>query len=539
VIEGGQRVAMISVIRDITERHEREARLRLFEAALRNVRESILMTDADLNVPGPQIIYANPAFEQMTGYSLAELAGQTPRMLQGPHTSRDTLARLRVSLERHETFVGEVVNYRKDGTPYTVEWSIGPVRDETGRVTNYVAVQRDVTERKRIEERLLEAQKLESLGVLAGGVAHDFNNLLMAVLGNVDLVQAQLPDSSPANAPLGQIKLAARRAADLTSQMLAYAGKGHFVTSLLDLNEVIVEMAHLLKTSTHRTASLSFSLTARLPQIEADPTQIRQVAMNLITNAAEAIGERAGAIRLETSRLVASRRYLGECVLGRDLAPGEYVALTVADSGCGMDAATQARIFEPFFTTKFTGRGLGLAAVHGIVRSHRGAIHVESRPDDGTTLTVLFRAAAPFDAVLAATPPHAAAPPIHRESAANKVLVLVIDDDQIVREASRKIVELLGYAALAAGSAEEGLATMREHAGEINCVLLDMVMPNISSEAMLANLRALRPDVPVLLMSGYNADEVNRRMEGRGLAGFLQKPFTLDQLRAALALALA
>lgn len=405
--------------------------------------------------------------------------------------------------------------------------------------------------------KLREAQKFESLGVLAGGFAHDFNNLLMAVLGHADMALTHLEDSHPAHRNVQQIGVAARRAADLTGQLLAYAGKGRFVLQELDLNVVIAEMAHLLKVSAHHTASPTYHLAARLPQLEADAAQIRQVVVNLITNAAEAMAQRgdddagadrAGSIRVTTELRDVDAAYLAACVVGAENRPGEYVALEVADTGGGMDDATQARMFEPFFTTKFTGRGLGLAAVHGIVRGHHGAIHVESRPGEGTKVVVLFRPVA--------APRAMAGEPLRRfqqshvqsagQAAANapkqrqqRGTALLVDDDINVREVAQMMLTTLGFEVHVAHDGDEARRLFEQHHEDLKLVLLDLVMPGVMGDAVLADLRQIDASVPVLLMSGYNVEEINQRLEGRGAAGFVQKPFTFEELRSAITLALA
>jgi two-component system, cell cycle sensor histidine kinase and response regulator CckA len=400
--------------------------------------------------------------------------------------------------------------------------------------------------------RLREAQKLESLGVLAGGFAHEFNNLLMAVLGNADVALANLAPEHPAHRNLQQIGVAARRAADLTGQMLAYAGKGRVMVQELDLNVVIAEMAHLLKISAHNVASPTYHLAAHLPAIEADASQIRQVVVSLIANAAEAIALQTqaagaashGSIRVATEARVVDAAFLSRCSVGGG-APGEYVVLEVADTGAGMDEATQARMFDPFYTTKFTGRGLGLAAVQGIIRAHGGAIHVSSTLGAGTTVTVLFP---PLEAAQRRTPTVAAAPasldstparPSPAPVRANRRIALLVDDDASVRDVARVMLTQLGFEVHVARDGQEARALFHAHHASLELVLLDLVMPGVRGDAVLAELRQLNATVPVLLMSGYDVEEINQRLEGRGATGFVQKPFTFDELRAAVVLALA
>jgi signal transduction histidine kinase/CheY-like chemotaxis protein len=404
--------------------------------------------------------------------------------------------------------------------------------------------------------RLREAQKLESLGVLAGGFAHEFNNLLMAVLGNAEVALANLGADHPAHRNVQQIGVAARRAADLTGQLLADAGKGRFVMQELDLNVVIAEMAHLLKISAHHSAKPTYHLAGRLPPIEADASQIKQVVVNLITNAAEALAQRneafadaddPGGIRVATEARLVDARFLSRCAVGSSNSPGQYVTLEVADTGQGMDAATQARMFEPFFSTRFTGRGLGLAAVQGIVRAHGGAIHVASAPDAGTTVTLLFpplRTLA-FNAEQSATlspriaGTDSAAPPLLLSPVrAARGQALLVDDDVNVRDVARIMLTQLGFEVHVAHDGQEARRLFQKHHATLQLVLLDLVMPGVRGDAVLAELRELNGSVPVLLMSGYSAEQINQRLEGRGATGFVQKPFTFEELRAAVMLAL-
>lgn len=388
--------------------------------------------------------------------------------------------------------------------------------------------------------RLRETQKTESLGALTGRFAHDINNLLMAVLGNADVALARLGPEHPAHRNIQQISVAARRAADLTGQVLAYAAKSRLVTQELDLNAVIAEMSHLLKLSAHHAARPTYHLAARLPPVAADTSQVRQLLVNLITNAAEAIGDRPGSIGVSTAVRAVDAAFLASCAVGRENTPGVYVALEVADTGDGMDAATQARMFEPFFSAR-GGRGLGLAAVHSIVSAHGGALHVRSAPRAGTAVTVLLRPLAPqqeHDVQRQARPwPTASGPQPQR--APGRGQVLLVDDDASVREVAQLMLAQLGFAVHVAHDGEEARRTFAERHAELRLVLLDLVMPGARGDAVLAELRAIDAAVPVLLMSGHDVEEINQRLEGRGAAGFVQKPFTFEELRAAVTLALA
>jgi CheY-like chemotaxis protein len=365
------------------------------------------------------------------------------------------------------------------------------------------------------------------LGVLAGGIAHDFNNLLMAILGNADLALLSLSPISPARNNIEEIVKASQRAADLCRQMLAYSGRGRFVVGRYDLSEIVQEMANMLQVSVSKKATLRYRFDRDLPPVEADATQLRQVVMNLITNASDALGDASGVIEVSSGVMECDRAYLSESYLDDKLPEGRYVYLEISDTGCGMDAETRSRIFDPFFTTKFMGRGLGLAAVLGIVRGHKGAIKVYSEPGQGTTIKILLPAVewTPADRVQIAE--QSKLPP-------SGGTVLLVDDDQSVLDVASSMLERLGFAVLTASDGQEGLEVFRERAAEIDCVLLDLTMPRLSGEEVFREMRRIQSDVRVILSSGYNEQEVTQRFVGKGLAGFVQKPYTLAKLQEIL-----
>jgi signal transduction histidine kinase/CheY-like chemotaxis protein len=395
---------------------------------------------------------------------------------------------------------------RADGTPIF----LGMAWDITDRVE---AAQR----RREIEERMQQAQKLEGLGVMAGGIAHDFNNLLTPILGDTSLALLDLPPESPVRARLLKVQRAAHRAAALTHQMLAYAGEESLHIEVLNLSRLVQEIAQLLETAASREAILVYDLAAALPPVEGDAARISQIVMNLITNASEALdGE--GRITLRTGVEELGAPELGRMILGADLAPGRYAYLEVADTGCGMDAETRARIFDPFFTTKFTGRGLGLAAVLGIVRAHQGAVDLESEPGRGTRFRVWFPAA---NRVVERREPPPRAPEPWRASGT----LLVVDDEEGVRELARDALERAGFRVLCARDGREALELFERHADEIRLVLLDRTMPTTGGEETFEGIRALRPQARVILVSGYSRERASERFRGKGLDGFLEKPF--------------
>ena len=374
----------------VAEEQAAQARLRVLDAALQHIDETIMITEADLDPPGPRVVYVNQAFTHMTGYEVTEILGSTPRMLQGPGTDRAQLDRVRQALVQHQRYAGDIVNYRKDGSEYIVEWRIAAVRDATDTVTHWVSNQRDVTELRRQQAAAVHRQKLETLGTLAGGITHDFHTLLMAILVHTELAQLRLGPNSPADTQLDEIVMVVHRATELTQQLLSYAGKGRVELQMLDMNAVVTDTLHLLQSSVIQLTAVQLHLDPDLPLIEATVVQMRQLVMNVVTNAAMAVADTGGAIVVSTGTLRADRAFFAETYLAPDLPEGDYVYVRVRDTGVGMDVATQAKIFEPFFTTTVNGRGLGLAVVLGIVHAHGGAIKLDSAPGTGTTFTVLL-----------------------------------------------------------------------------------------------------------------------------------------------------
>ena len=404
-------------------------------------------------------------------------------------------------------------NYSRDDLFF-----IHAIANVLGAAFERTAMDRAEEEHRALERQMLHGQKLESLGILAGGIAHDFNNLLVSVLGNAGLALAELSPSSPVRSRLEDIELAAQRAAELTRQMLDYAGRSRSVVQRVNLSDLVVELVTLLRTVVARTADIDVRLADNLPEVEADASQLRQVVMNLVTNAADAIGGASGRIEITTGRMSATREYLSHSCSGQDVEPGEFVFAEVADTGCGMAEETLARIFDPFFTTKVTGRGLGLASVLGIVRSHRGAIAVESTPSVGTRFRLLLPTAGVASSSRAV--PHAAQTP------APGGTILIVDDDDGVRTVSTLSLERAGFRVVTARDGEEGMGLMERWGGEFDAVLLDMTMPRLSGAETCHLIKQLRPDLPIVLTSGYTEPDTDTRPDIRDVAGFLQKPFT-------------
>ena len=384
------------------------------------------------------------------------------------------------------------------------------------------------TERRKLGERVQEAQRMESLAVLAGGVAHDFNNLLVGILGNADLARRGLADGASPETYLEGIDLAARRAADLARQMLAYSGRGHFVVEPLELDALLREIAHLLEASISKKSVLRVELAPDLPPVRADATQIRQVMMNLITNASEAIGERSGIIAVTTGLTAEVQTRRGLRFPDDELPDGLYCVVEVADTGAGMDEATVRRVFDPFFTTKFTGRGLGLAAVLGIVKGHGGVIEVDSRPGKGSTFRLLLPALEGRVVEQVQAPRTAASQP------GRAARVLLIDDEETVRAVGATMLRIAGYEVLVAEDGRVAIELFSREPDDIDVVLLDLSMPRMDGQETFAALKELCQDVRVVLTSGYNEAEAVDRFDSEGLAGFVQKPYRLEDLVRAI-----
>ncbi len=402
-------------------------------------------------------------------------------------------------------------------------------RELTARVDGAIKlakVRREAAVREReiiaaSEERMFQAQKLESLGILAGGIAHDFNNLLMSIRGNTEMALNDLPDHSQVRKYLEKAGEVIQKASELAKQMLAYSGKGRFVVENIDLSDLVKNTAELIRISIGKNVDLSYNLAKDLPQVEADAAQITQVVMNLIINASDAIGDKPGAVQVSTGVTECSRECLNTFEIGKELHEGTYVSIDVSDNGCGMDEETKSKMFDPFFTTKFTGRGLGLAAVLGIVKGHKGALKVNSKVGGGTAFRILLPKSGQY---------------IERVPDKKKFgdwqgsgTVLLVEDEEDVSSVTKMMLERLGFSVLNAKDGREGIELFRHHADEIRAVVMDMTMPNMNGEEAFQEIKNIRRDVKVILTSGYN-EEITSRAHSEGIAGFLQKPYGFQDL---------
>ena len=396
---------------------------------------------------------------------------------------------------------------------------------------------RNEKKRLQLERQMQHAQKLESLGILAGGIAHDFNNILMSVIGYAELSLKEISPASPARNNIKEINKAACRAAELAKQMLAYSGKGKFLIEHINLNELIEEINHILEVSISKKAILKYNFADKLPGFEGDITQIRQVIMNLITNASEALNEKSGVISISTGVVEYKNKDISDlkgCVsqreFGNNILNGPYVYIEVSDTGCGMDDNVKAKIFDPFFTTKFTGRGLGMAAMLGIVRGHNGIIELNSKPKKGTTFKIMFPANLEKMESLKK----------HNDNKSSENewkgigTILIADDEETICAIGKYMLEQVGFNVLTAFDGIEAVNTFREHADEIVCVILDLTMPHLSGEEVFKKINAIKPGIKVILSSGYDEQDAMKRFSSKEIAGFVQKPYAFDLLKEKL-----
>ncbi len=502
-------------LREIEDERKKLARLMI---AVEQTPEGIFISDHE-----GRIVYANPSVTDMSGIPSDRLIGRLAAEVRGGKKGDAVYDDILSCLNHEKPWHGDVEFVRPDGTRRVIERSIAPVTED-GAVRYHVCVDTDVTEQRQAQSRMEHTQRLESLGVLAGGIAHDFNNILTAVMGNAALGRMKLDDAHPAMAHLVRIEEASQRAADLCKQMLAYSGRGQFVVKPMNISHTVEKITKLLQVSIAKNTVLKLHLAENLPAVEADAAQLQQVIMNLVINASEAIGEKSGVISLSTGMMQADVTYLKGAYTAEDAGPGRYVFLEVADTGCGMDEMTRKKLFDPFFTTKFTGRGLGMSAVLGIVRGHHGAIRVYSEPGAGTTFKMLLPAS---EAKLGE----------QAESAAlngwrGVGTVLIVDDEETIRETAAVMLEDMGFGTLTAEDGIRGVEIYRAHQDKIVAVLLDMTMPKLDGKGCFRELRRINRNVRVILSSGYNEEDATHRFAGQGLTGFIQKPYAPEALRA-------
>jgi two-component system, cell cycle sensor histidine kinase and response regulator CckA len=530
--DGGQNCLLLA--EDITERRNKENAARAaqmdYYEIFNAVNDAIFIHDIQTGA----ILDINRKMSEMYGYTPEEIQLLDIGTLSSgepSHPQNEALFWIKMAIEGTPQ-IFEWKARRKDGELFWVEVNLKQA--VIGGKDRILAIVRDITERKNSEaerrkmgEKLLQTQKLESLGVLAGGIAHDFNNLLMAVVGNIDLTLNVLTDDSSSVKYLTNAMKACMNAAGLCTQMLDYAGKGRFMVRDININNLITGMEKILSVSISKHAQINYDLNPDLPKISGDEAQIQQVIMNLLINASEAIGENYGTIAVSTGVMECDDFCREEMLLGENLKPGPYVYLDVTDTGCGMDDKTRDRMFEPFYTTKFMGRGLGMSAVMGILRGHGGGIRVISGKGQGTSFRVVF------PAVIGNVKPE------QPEPEPEKVLsftgaILLVDDEEGVRDVGHKMLSSLGFEVFMAASGSEAVEIYKKNRDNISCVILDLTMPRMSGVQTLEEIWKINPDLCVIISSGYGEETVKASFKNKKISGFIKKPYLMDSLKKKL-----
>jgi PAS domain S-box-containing protein len=508
------------------EQQMAEESVRKLSRAVEQSADTVIVTDRHGTIE-----YVNPAFEVLTGYQREEVCGKTPRLLKSGEQGPEIYQEMWKSILAGYVYRGILVNRKKNGELYYVEESICPVRDAAGRVTHFIANGRDLTERLRLEAQLLQSQKMDAIGNLAGGVAHDFNNLLTIITSYAELALDSVPQNSPLESKIQEILLAARRAAELTRQLLAFSRKQPQALRVADLNQVIARIANTLPRLIGEDIQFTFLRGEGLGRVRVDPLQIEQILMNLAANARDAMPQ-GGHLRIETSNVRLDDDYVHRKQAVIPL--GRYALISVSDDGTGIPPEHLPHIFEPFYTTKPSGKGtgLGLATVYGIVKQNKGFIWAYSEPRMGTVFKIYL------PCVEGRHDPSEFEESKAESAARGSETVLLVEDEQAVRRATAEFLTLQGYSVLEAKDGLDALSVAKNHGSTIHLLVTDVVMPNMSGGQLAKELTRLRPDTKLLFVSGYAGKTVLDHKVVDLETNFLQKPYTLKQLslkiRAAL-----
>ena len=477
-----------------------------------------LSRDGIFIVQDDKYVYLNAAWMKMTEYSEEELTNRDILSIVEKKSKAQLINKI-----RNKQSIIEAKIISKSGKLNEVEASTSTIT--LGNKNAFVVIVRDITLRKQAERdklKRLDRRKVESLELLAGGLAHDFNNLLMAIVGNTDLALMDLEGNSLVRSYLEEIADVSRRATELTEQMLAYSGRGHFMVRPINLSEAVMELNNHYRSQISGHHDLRLDLDLNLPNVEADRTQIRQMLMELITNASEAIGSIPGTITLETGQIECHADYLAHNSIDTTLEPGLYIFLRITDNGCGIAESAKETLFDPFFSTKFTGRGLGLAAVKGIVSGHKGGIIVSSTLGESATFEILFPIS--YQTEVATKPKQQV-----KWSGENNILL--VDDERAVRVAGEQMLKRLGFNVITAEDGKAGIKKFLRNQHSITCVILDLLMPNMAGEETFSELRKINNKIPIILSSGYDEYDVTALFAGKALSGFLQKPYGMAELQ--------
>jgi two-component system cell cycle sensor histidine kinase/response regulator CckA len=492
---------------------EEQARL---VTAVEHAAESIIVTD-----PQGIIEYVNPAFEKITGYSRNEVIGRHIELVDSGQHSKTFFSSIVDTLQRGKIWQGRTVNKRKDHSLYQTEATVSPVKNNAGEITNYVSVQRDVSHEVRLETQLRQAQKMEAIGTLAGGIAHDFNNLLMGIQGNISLSLLDLKTSSSLAKNLKKIEQYVQNGVDLTKQLLGFARGGKYEISLLNLNELLKEQ-NLMFGRTNKDIVFESESDPDLWSVEADRGQIEQVLMNLYLNAIQAMPG-GGTLTTRTGNVIIDQDQYSPYFVKA----GRYIKIVLEDTGVGIDEKIQQRIFDPFFTTKEMGRGtgLGLASVYGIIKNHEGFINVYSKKGQGARFEINLPASGKVVPNREKT---------REKFVKGKETVLLVDDEDMIIDVAQRMLEKLGYKVFAARDGKEAVEVFRKHKDKIDAIVLDMIMPKMSGGEAFDRIKEIKPDIKVLLSSGYSINGQASEILNRGCHGFIQKPFNLQSLSTSL-----
>lgn len=503
----------------IAEARRSELSQRRLATALEYAAEGVIITDIDGTIE-----YVNPSLERMTGYTREEFVGKNPRVLKSGTQDTAFYEELWRKIKGGDTWTGRFVNKRKDGTLYTEDATISPVRDASGAITNFVGTKRDITDQLALSKQLLHAQKMEAIGTLAGGMAHDFNNVLQAILGYSDLLLMKKGPRDLDRKRLEVIQRAARDGADLVSRILTFSRKAESRTRPIDLNAEIRKAQELLRRTVPRMIEIKLMLAEDLQIIDADPAQMEQVLLNLAVNAQHAMPD-GGQLLIETSNVSLSDEYF-RTHLGAK--PGHYVLLTVSDTGVGVEPEVLDRMFEPFFTTKTNeeGTGLGLAMVHGIVSQHGGYIRCYSEPGRGTSFKIYLP--------VSRTESLSSLAETREMPAFGTETILIVDDDDRIRDISQQMIEMGGYKVLTAPSGEEALKIYHLRKNEISLIILDLIMPGMGGKRCLRELLRIDPDVRVLVASGFSSNDLTFDEKEAGARGFVRKPYDAKDILGAI-----
>ncbi len=541
--EDGKIIGIVGSARDVThekklesEREKMILALRASEDFLTEAQELAHLGSWTKDISTGERTWSKEMFK-IVGFEPQSVTDELLDSIFHPDDHEEFINEVQKAIEEHK----EVVNIeyriqRPDGEVRYVHERIRIEYNEELKPLKYFGTFQDITwrvwienEKLQLERQVLHSQKLESLGILAGGIAHDFNNILMGILGNADLALQNVSPLSPVREYINNVVSSSRHAAELSKQMLAYSGRGKFVIEGIDLNELIGEIIHLIEISVSKNVILKFDLTENLSCIEGDAAQLRQVIMNLVTNASEAVGKTSGVITISTGNEFCNREFIDSTEsmawVGLEELPkeGMYVYIEVSDSGCGMNEETLEKIFDPFFSTKFTGRGLGMAALIGIVRGHRGSILINTEIGKGSTVRIYF-------------PESEKTEVSHREEASALTeltatgTILLVDDEKTVRAIAGQMLERAGFRVITAVDGIKAIEVFKKRSGEIDCVLLDYTMPHMNGVECFHKLREIKPGVPVLLSSGFNQQEISQKLPDTETIGFIQKPYRMKEV---------